>query len=148
MVLGSCQVEKIEVGEDHQEALKRELIEEQALQLRLEPIMGKLMNISTSHRDTYYHNPAYLYEATSFKKKYKNFGRFLDHIAWFPIDEAIEKLKRGSHKWGMKLEKSSIELTKIRFYPKSAIIEVRKSEELLWSLSIRQTHTRNLLKAN
>jgi 8-oxo-dGTP diphosphatase len=24
-----------------------------------------------------------------------------NNIAWFPVDEAIEKLKRGSHKWGI-----------------------------------------------
>ncbi|EDK79811.1 MutT/nudix family protein [Streptococcus pneumoniae SP9-BS68] len=24
-----------------------------------------------------------------------------NHIAWFPIDEAIKNLKRGSHKWAI-----------------------------------------------
>ncbi|MDU8038806.1 MAG: NUDIX hydrolase, partial [Streptococcus sp.] len=47
-----------------------------------------------------YYNPAYLYEAISFKEAQKPLEDF-NHIAWFPIDEAIEKLKRGSHKWGI-----------------------------------------------
>ncbi|HEM3597052.1 TPA: NUDIX hydrolase, partial [Streptococcus suis] len=32
------------------------------------------------------------------------------HIAWFPVNEAIDKLKRGSHKWGIeqwKLQENS-----------------------------------------
>ena len=33
-----------------------------------------------------------------------------NNIAWFPIDEAIEKLKRGSHKWGIKMWKSAQKL--------------------------------------
>ena len=41
------------------------------------------------HRDTYYYNPAYLYEAISFKEVQKPLEDF-NHIAWFPIDEAIE----------------------------------------------------------
>ncbi|CMW99795.1 NTP pyrophosphohydrolase including oxidative damage repair enzymes [Streptococcus pneumoniae] len=52
------------------------------------------------HRDTYYYNPAYLYEATSFKEVQKPLENF-NHIAWFPIDEAIQNLKRGSHKWAI-----------------------------------------------
>ena len=46
------------------------------------------------------YNPAYLYEAISFQEVQKPLEDF-NHIAWFPIDEAIEKLKRGSHKWGI-----------------------------------------------
>ncbi|EHD34491.1 mutT/nudix family protein [Streptococcus pneumoniae 6735-05] len=53
------------------------------------------------HRDTYYYNPAYLYEATPFKEVQKPLENF-NHIAWFPIDEAIKNLKRGSHKWAIK----------------------------------------------
>ncbi len=52
------------------------------------------------HRDTYYYNPAYLYEATSFKEVQKPLEDF-NHITWFPIDEAIQNLKRGSHKWAI-----------------------------------------------
>ena len=40
------------------------------------------------------------FEAISFQEVQKPLEDF-NHIAWFPIDEAIEKLKRGSHKWGI-----------------------------------------------
>ena len=29
------------------------------------------------------------------------FGQDFNNLAWFPVDLAIEKLKRGSHKWGI-----------------------------------------------
>ena len=54
----------------------------------------------SSHRDTHYYNPAYLYEATSFQEVQKPLEDF-NHLAWFPIDEAIANLKRGSHKWAI-----------------------------------------------
>ena len=30
-----------------------------------------------------------------------------NNLAWFPVDEAIEKLKRGSHKWGIEQWKNT-----------------------------------------
>ena len=54
----------------------------------------------SSHRDTYYYNPAYLYEATSYQEIQKPLEDF-NHLAWFPIDEAIANLKRGSHRWAI-----------------------------------------------
>ena len=30
-----------------------------------------------------------------------------NNLAWFPIDEAIAKLKRGSHKWGIEQWKAN-----------------------------------------
>ena len=92
---------EIEAGEDHQEALKRELIEELGFTAEIGSYFGQADEYFYSrHRDTYYYNPAYLYEATSFQEVQKPLEDF-NHIAWFPIDEAIEKLKRGSHKWGI-----------------------------------------------
>ena len=52
------------------------------------------------HRDTYFYNPAYLYEVTHYEKIGAPLEDF-NHLAWFPVDEAIVKLKRGSHKWGV-----------------------------------------------
>ena len=92
---------EIEAGEDHQEALKRELIEELGFTVEIGSYFGQADEYFYSrHRDTYYYNPAYLYEAISFQEIQKPLEDF-NHIAWFPIDEAIEKLKRGSHKWGI-----------------------------------------------
>ena len=96
---------EIEAGEDHQEALKRELIEELGFTAEIGTYYGQADEYFYSrHRDTYYYNPAYLYEAISFKEAQKPLEDF-NHIAWFPIDEAIEKLKRGSHKWGVEMWK-------------------------------------------
>ena len=92
---------EIEAGEDHQEALKRELIEELGFTAEIGSYFGQADEYFYSrHRDTYYYNPAYLYEAISFQEIQKPLEDF-NHIAWFPIDEAIEKLKRVSHKWGI-----------------------------------------------
>ena len=92
---------EIEAGEDHQETLKRELIEELGFTAKIGNYFGQADEYFYSrHRDTYYYNPAYLYEAISFQEVQKPLEDF-NHIAWFPIDEAIEKLKRGSHKWGI-----------------------------------------------
>ena len=92
---------EIEAGEDHQETLKRELIEELGFTAEIGTYYGQADEYFYSrHRDTYYYNPAYLYEAISFQEVQKPLEDF-NHIAWFPIDEAIEKLKRGSHKWGI-----------------------------------------------
>lgn len=43
-------------------------------------------------------------EITSFEQSQKPLEDF-NQLAWFPIDEAIEKLKRGSHKWGVEMWK-------------------------------------------
>ena len=60
---------EIEVGEDHQEALKRELIEELGFTAEIGTYYGQADEYFYSrHRDTYYYNPAYLYEATSFQE--------------------------------------------------------------------------------
>ena len=92
---------EIEAGENHQEALKRELIEELGFTAEIGTYYGQADEYFYSrHRDTYYYNPAYLYEAISFKEVQKPLEDF-NHIAWFPIDEAIENLKRGSHKWAI-----------------------------------------------
>ena len=53
--------------------------------------------------------PAYIYEVTDFVEAQKPLEDF-NNIAWFPIDEAIDRLKRGSHKWGIKMWKSAQKL--------------------------------------
>ena len=60
---------EIEAGEDHQEALKRELIEELGFTAEIGTYYGQADEYFYSrHRDTYYYNPAYLYEAISFQE--------------------------------------------------------------------------------
>lgn len=92
---------EIELGEDHKKALHRELHEELGAKAKLGKFLGQADEFFySSHRDTYYHNPAYIYETIG----YEILGAPLEdfnHIDWFPVDQAISKLKRGSHKWGV-----------------------------------------------
>ncbi len=88
-------------SEDHFSALKRELIEELGFSAELGYYYGQADEYFYSrHRDTYFYNPAYLYEVTHYEKIGAPLEDF-NHLAWFPVDEAIVKLKRGSHKWGV-----------------------------------------------
>lgn len=92
---------EIEEGEDHLTALERELIEELGFSAKIGYYYGQADEYFYSrHRDTYYYNPAYLYEVTSYEIEDKPLEDF-NQLAWFPIEEAIDKLKRGSHKWGV-----------------------------------------------
>ena len=85
---------EIEEGENHQTALGRYL--------------GQADEYFYSrHRDTHFYNPAYLYEVTSFQEVQKPLEDF-NQLAWFPVEEAIETLKRGSHKWGIQAWKNTL----------------------------------------
>lgn len=98
---------EIEENEDHFSALERELLEELGFSATLGQYYGQADEyFYSSHRDKYFYNPAYIYEVTSFKEISQPLEDF-NHIAWFPVDTAIEKLKRGSHKWGIEMWKKS-----------------------------------------
>ena len=98
---------EIEAGEDHLQALKRELIEELGFTAVLGQYYGQADEyFYSSHRDTYYYNPAYIYEVVDYTEAQKPLEDF-NNLAWFPVDEAIEKLKRGSHKWGIEQWKNT-----------------------------------------
>lgn len=92
---------EIEEGEDHLSALERELLEELGFTATIGDYYGQADEyFYSSHRDTHYYNPAYIYEVTS----YTEIGQPLEdfnNLAWFPIEEAKAKLKRGSHQWGI-----------------------------------------------
>ncbi|RCW17427.1 NUDIX hydrolase [Streptococcus gallolyticus] len=98
---------EIEAGEDHFSALKRELIEELGFSAELGYYYGQADEYFYSrHRDTYFYNPAYIYEVTHFEEIDDPLEDF-NNLSWFPIDDAIEKLKRGSHKWGVEAWKKN-----------------------------------------
>lgn len=60
---------EIEAGEDHLRALERELIEELGFTATLGRYYGQADEyFYSSHRDTHYYNPAYIYEVTSFEE--------------------------------------------------------------------------------
>lgn len=93
---------EIEAGEDHLTALKRELIEELGFTASFGQYYGQADEyFYSSHRDQHYYNPAYIYQVTDYQEAQKPLEEF-NHLAWFPIDQAILKLKRGSHQWGVK----------------------------------------------
>lgn len=92
---------EIEEGEDRFSALKRELIEELGFSAELGYYYGQADEYFYSrHRDTYFYNPAYIYEVTHYEQLGAPLEDF-NNLAWFSIEEAILKLKRGSHKWGV-----------------------------------------------
>lgn len=98
---------EIEEGEDQLAALERELIEELGFTAEIGQYYGQADEyFYSSHRDTHYYNPAYIYEVTHFTQAQKPLEDF-NNLAWFPVEEAISKLKRGSHKWGIEEWKKS-----------------------------------------
>lgn len=98
---------EIEAGEDLFSALKRELIEELGFSAELGYYYGQADEYFYSrHRDTYFYNPAYIYEVTHFEEIDDPLEDF-NNLSWFSIDEAIDKLKRGSHKWGVEAWKKN-----------------------------------------
>ena len=98
---------EIEAGEDHFSALKRELIEELGFSAELGYYYGQADEYFYSrHRDTYFYNPAYIYEVTHFEEIDDPLEDF-NNLSWFSIDEAIDRLKRGSHKWGVEAWKKN-----------------------------------------
>lgn len=103
---------EIEAGEDHFSALKRELIEELGFSAELGYYYGQADEYFYSrHRDTYFYNPAYIYEVTHFEEIDNPLEDF-NNLSWFSIDEAIDKLKRGSHKWGVEAWKKNRKVLK------------------------------------
>ncbi|WEV60392.1 NUDIX hydrolase [Streptococcaceae bacterium ESL0729] len=92
---------EIEAGEDHKEALLRELHEELGGKALLGEYLGQADEyFYSSHRDTYYYNPAFIYDVSNFEIISAPLEDF-NQVYWFPLETAIEKLKRGSHKWGL-----------------------------------------------
>ena len=97
---------EIEAGENLMEALNRELLEELGFSATIGRYYGQADEyFYSSHRDTYYYNPAYIYEVIDYQVEGKPLEDF-NNLAWFPIDEALEALKRGSHKWGIEMWKN------------------------------------------
>ena len=47
-----------------------------------------------------------IYEVSQYKQSHAPLEDF-NQLAWFPIEEAISKLKRGSHKWGIEMWKKN-----------------------------------------
>ena len=92
---------EIEAGENQEIALKRELLEELGADMEIGDFLGQADEyFYSSHRDQYYYNPAYLYLLKTVNFDHAPLEDF-NNLVWFDYAEALEKLKRGSHKWGL-----------------------------------------------
>ncbi|WP_326676061.1 NUDIX hydrolase [Streptococcus pyogenes] len=93
---------EIEAGEGQLQALERELMEELGFSATIGSYYGQADEYFYSrHRDTHFYHPAYLYEVTAFQAVSKPLEDF-NNLGWFSPIEAIAKLKRESHQWGVK----------------------------------------------
>lgn len=92
---------EIEADENHHQALARELIEELGFTAEIGDYLGQADEYFYSrHRDIHFYHPAYLYAVNSFKQSQAPVEDF-NQLAWFSIEEARQKLKRDSHRWGI-----------------------------------------------
>ncbi|MGY3778486.1 NUDIX hydrolase [Isobaculum melis] len=92
---------EIEGQETNEETLTRECMEELGFQVKVGQYLGRSDEyFYSSFRDTYFHNPGYFYVADQWKEKCPPLERF-NTLEWFPYEEALLKLKRGSHRWAV-----------------------------------------------
>jgi 8-oxo-dGTP diphosphatase len=99
---------EIEAHETHEDAIKRELIEEVGFTCEISKYYGVADEYYYSrNRDTHFYNPAHMYGAKSFTVVGEP-TETTNVVEWFPVDVAIEKLKRGSHKWGVEMWRESL----------------------------------------
>lgn len=92
---------EIEGQETKEEAVHREIFEELGFEAEIGDYLGQGDEYFYSrHRDTYYYHPGYFFSAKNWRVKGEPLEAF-NQIKWFPIAEAITKLKRGSHKWAV-----------------------------------------------
>lgn len=92
---------EIEAGENQELALKRELLEELGADMEIGDFLGQADEyFYSSHREQYYYNPAYLYRLKSVNFDHAPLEDF-NNLVWFDYEEALGKLKRGSHQWGL-----------------------------------------------
>lgn len=93
---------EIEIGETKEVAVRRETVEELGITVELAQYLGQADEYFFSrHRDTYYYNPGYFFVAKSFEK-ISDPTEKTSRYSWVTPLEAIELLKRGSHKWAVK----------------------------------------------
>lgn len=92
---------EIEGNETKEETIRREMLEELGYEVVIDYYIGQADEyFHSNHRQTDFYNPGYFYAAKSWKKVSEPLEDF-NQVKWFPVDEAIEKLKRGSHKWAV-----------------------------------------------
>ncbi|MEY8445022.1 NUDIX hydrolase [Enterococcus ratti] len=92
---------EIEPTESKKEALSRELLEEMGIVATIDYYLGEADEyFYSTYRQTYYYNPGYFYVAKNWKKVAEPTEK-INKIWWLAPEEAIQKLKRGSHRWAI-----------------------------------------------
>lgn len=88
--------------ETKHETLKREAIEELGFEIEIGEYLGEAEDYYySSHRKTYYHNPACFYVIASWKEVGEPLEDF-NSLHWVTLPEAVSLLKRGSHRWAVR----------------------------------------------
>lgn len=90
-----------EYQETNHETLKREAMEELGFDIEAGEYLGEAEDYYySSHRKTYYHNPAHFYVVASWEKAGEPLEDF-NTLKWTTLSEALTLLKRGSHRWAV-----------------------------------------------
>lgn len=93
---------EIEQGETREIAIHREMIEELGVEVAIGEYLGQADEYFHSrHRNTDYYNPGYFFVADSWRQVCDPLEK-TNSIHWVSVEEGIELLKRGSHKWAVK----------------------------------------------
>jgi 8-oxo-dGTP diphosphatase len=91
----------VELNEDHETCLKREMIEETGIEVTVNQYIGKSVLYDKSPKDNVYYNmygSFYLVSQIALKKKIEN-----DHaVVFMSIHDAIIKLQLIHQKWALK----------------------------------------------
>ncbi|MBL1225098.1 NUDIX hydrolase [Enterococcus sp. BWR-S5] len=101
---------EIENDETKEQAIAREMLEELGIEVVIESYLGQADEYFHSrHRATDYHNPGYFFVAASWKQVCEPLEK-CNTIRWVSINDGIELLKRGSHKWAVQTWQSQLKL--------------------------------------
>lgn len=92
---------EIELGENHKEAITRELEEETGYKAVVGKYLGRADEYFYSrNRNTYYFHPAHIYKVDEWEQVGERTEE-KNHPVWFSVEDGVRALKRGSHKWGV-----------------------------------------------
>lgn len=92
---------EIEKEENHLEAIAREMLEELGFEVQVGEYFGEAVEYFYSrHRSTYYYHPGYFYAVTDWKEVAEPTEK-TNRLHWVTPKEAIQLLKRGSHRWAV-----------------------------------------------
>lgn len=92
---------EIEAGENHYQAIDREMLEEVGFEVEVGTYLGEAIEyFYSSHRDTYFEHPGYFYVVNDWEKVAEPTEK-TNQLAWVTPEDAMLLLKRGSHRWAV-----------------------------------------------